>query len=86
LKSNDGTFKAGKAGRQAFPDLQVKNRWDTLLDLLGNINKCTEINQLINDNRDFMNEGQRIHIQELENKPVTINDIEVLLKRMRGSR
>lgn len=86
LKSNDGTFKKGSAGRQAFPDLQVKNRMDTLLDLLGDISKCMEMNRLINDNRDFMNEGKRIHIQELESKSITNDDIEILLKRMRGVR
>lgn len=89
LKSNDSTFKKGNAGRQAFPDLQVKNRWDTLLDLLGDVALCREKNQLINDNRALMNEGKRIHIQELESKeskPISINDVEILLKRMRGGR
>lgn len=85
LKSNDGTFKRGKPGRMAFPDLIVKNRKQTLMDLIEDVNRCNELDRLIQDNRTLMNEGQRIYKQELE-QPVTQETVEKLLKKMRGQR
>lgn len=86
LKSNDGIFKGENAGRKAFPDLVVKNRMQTLNDLIGDPNKCREINQLIQDNRAFMNEAQRLYKAETEKKEITMEDIEIMLRRMRGGK
>ena len=81
LKSNDGTFREGHMGRIAFPDLIVKNRRQTLIDLLKNENDRISANQLIEDNRAFMNEGKRLY----ENREVTKDQVMNLLEKMRGN-
>ena len=68
-------------GRIAFPDLIVKNRRQTLIDLLKNENDRISANQLIEDNRAFMNEGKRLY----ENREVTKDQVMNLLEKMRGN-
>jgi hypothetical protein len=64
LISNDGTFKKGNRGRQAFPFLVVKNLREILKELLGDSKKIFECESLINDNRALMEEGNRIYNNE----------------------
>ena len=77
LKSNDGTFKDGNMGRIAFPDLVVKDRRDTLMDLVDSERKRKECLQLIIDSRELMNEGTRIY----ETSTASEEQIEKLLRK-----
>lgn len=80
LKSNDGTFKDGNAGRLAFPTLLVKDRKHTLKDLLNNDTLEIEYFYRIKDERDLMNEGTNRY----ENDPVTMDSVNDLLGKLRG--
>jgi len=80
LKSNDGTFNDGNLGRQAFPDLIVKNRKETINDLVENEVRRKECHQLIYDSRKLMNEGTRIYNEE----PATDEQIKQLLSKFRN--
>lgn len=70
-------------GRIAFPDLIVKNLKDMLEDLVPDPAKRRECFQMIRDNRAFMDEGKRIYEEE-RNAPVTDEQVEMLLRKMRS--
>ena len=83
LKSNDSAFREGNMGQTAFPNLIVKNLSDMLKDLVPDKEKRQECYQLIKDNRAFMDESKRIY-EEKKNAPPTGEQIEALLKKLRG--
>lgn len=83
LKSNDNAFREGNMGNIAFPDLVVKNRHDMLRDLVPDASERRKRYQLIKDNRAFMDEGKRIYKEE-KNSPVTEEQINSLLNKLRG--
>ncbi len=79
LKSNDGTFKHGKAGRAAFPNLIVKDRRQMLLDLLDDENQVFTYNQKIDDGRIFMDEGKRIYETEEASEEYIMKKLQKLI-------
>ncbi len=83
LKSNDGAFHEGNMGRVAFPDLVVRDREDTLRDLVDNSYHRNKCRKLILDNRALMNEGTRIYNEE-KNAVVTEEQVGLLLHKLRG--
>ena len=85
LKSNDGAFHDGEIGQVAFPLLTVKNLRDMLNDLVDTEEERQSCWQLIKDSRVFMDEGSRLHREE-KNKPVTDNQVQDLLSKLRGSK
>lgn len=85
LKSNDTIFNSGREGRKAFPELIVKNRKDTVKDLLDDQYKQQECHQLIKDCRDLMNENKRIYEKQQLTKEEMENSIHKLLRKFRGN-
>ena len=70
-------------GRVAFPDLVVRDREDTLRDLVDNSYHRNKCRKLILDNRALMNEGTRIYNEE-KNAVVTEEQVGLLLHKLRG--
>ncbi len=83
LKSNDNAFREGNVGRIVFPNLIVKNLKDMLEDLVADQEKRWDCQQLIKDNRAFMDEGKRVYEQE-KNAPITDEQMQSLLSKIRG--
>ena len=83
LKSNDGAFHEGEMGRNAFPDLVVKNLKDMLEDLVQDKERRQECWQMIKDSRAFMDEEKRIYEKEM-NAPITDDDIQALMNKFKG--
>lgn len=83
LKSNDGAFKKGNMGYIAFPNLLVKNRKNTLEELVPDTTDRAQCHKKIHDSRMFMNEGKRIYEEEKNSSP-TQAQIDQLLLKLRG--
>ncbi|WP_102399519.1 hypothetical protein [Haloimpatiens massiliensis] len=61
LKSNDSTFKPGERGRKEFPDLKVKNWYDTTNELISEVREKIKLRAKVETLEKVMEEENEIY-------------------------
>lgn len=81
MKSNDNAFQEGGKGREAFPDLLVKNWNDTLRDLIKDDKKRISIVKKVKEENMRMKQSKNMdkHIQK--NKNISMDEMLEQLKQ-----
>lgn len=74
MKSNDGAFQEGGKGREAFPELIVKNWNDTLRDLVKDDMRRISIAKKVEEENRRMNQPKNRDKHIVENKKVSIDE------------